>query len=304
MGIGQTVIESSCSADTIENDSAILDFVYEIALSEMKNKNHHSHDSILVPIIFLDSVKQFVITYHNAIALSDSIVDYRNFNDSKLEWGTISLTLDSSFNCITQQNDSTLILNDTLAGYIDSLGLNLIMESENKFALVDTNNRINVYGDFNFFYNISCIQKIELNLLVADIGPCYTWRSGTFRENKLYLNFSDVNYCGSNAYSHKWEYAVTSNCKIEILDISTSTFDILKNVDINIYPNPFDNRIYFKTKEQIKSVNLFGIDGSNFKKNINIASNNIETQNLTTGVYIIEIECNNGKLYREKLIKK
>ena len=303
VGFGQTLIQSTCETDSDEYNSSIEDFAYEIALSEMKNTNHYLHDSILVPKMVLDSIKRFIAAYHNAIDLSDFIVDYRKFNDLKLEWGTIHLTFDNPSNCISQQNNSILIKNDTLKAYIDSLGLDVLIENANQVALLDTNDEINVYADFNFFNNVSCITNVELILAVADQGPCYTSRSGFLRDNKLYLKFMDYNYCGSNAYSYKWEYAITRDCKIEILDVSTSALDILNN-NLDIYPNPFDNKIHFKTERQIETVNLFGIEGSKYRKNINLKSNNIETSDLPKGVYIIEIEFKNKNIYKKKMIKK
>lgn len=304
MGFGQTVIQSTCKHDSTEYSQAIEDFAYEIALSEMKNKNHCLHDSILVPQLFLDSIKQFVAAYHNAIALSDSIVDYRKFNDSRLESGAIFLTFDNLSNCISQQNNSTSIKNDTLAAYVDSLGLNLLIESENQVAVYDPNYKINIYGAFNFFYNVSCITNVELILAVADQGLCYTSRSGAFRGDKLYLNFSDVNYCDSNAYAHRWEYVVTSDCKIEIRNVFTNTTEILNGENPAIYPNPFDERIYIEPNGQTENIRLIGADGQLCRQSLNNNLNYFETNDLPPGIYLIEIKFKNGNTTVKKLIKK
>lgn len=303
-GFGQTVIQSTCATDSSEYYIGIDKFAYEIALREMKNNNHYLHDSILVPKLFLDSIKQFVVAYHNAIDLTDSIIDYRNFNDFKLDFGTIRLTFDKLSNCTSQQNNSNIITNDILKEYIDSLSMEVIFENENQVALLDPNNRINIYGDFSFFNNVSCVIEVTLILGTGEPGPCYTARSGLFRDNKLYLHFNDYKYCGSNSYSHEWTYSITRDCKIEILDVSTGTKNILKENELVIYPNPFDDKIYFESNNKVENVKLLGINGRTYGQGGSEDPKYFSTTDLPSGVYIIEIKFKKGNNLRKILIKK
>ena len=213
---GQTKIQSTCLDGTSIVDPDIIDFSYEIALAEMRGVNHHYHDSILVPQAFVDSIKSYVSAYHNATELSGSIMDYREFRYYNQEFGEILLTFDANSNCFYRQDGELIITNDTLTHYIDSLKLFAQSWSDTEISLSDTSSTINFYGDFNLFYDISGISKVDLILLCPDMLPCYKSRSGNFKDNTLKIILSDVNECDTNYYHHNWIYTVNSDCQIEI----------------------------------------------------------------------------------------
>ncbi len=197
---GQTKIQSTCLDGTSIVDPDIIDFSYEIALAEMRGVNHHYHDSILVPQAFVDSIKSYVSAYHNATELSGSIMDYREFRYYNQEFGEILLTFDANSNCFYRQDGELIITNDTLTHYIDSLKLFAQSWSDTEISLSDTSSTINFYGDFNLFYDISGISKVDLILLCPDMLPCYKSRSGNFKDNTLKIILSDVNECDTNYY--------------------------------------------------------------------------------------------------------
>lgn len=299
---GQTIIQSTCSNDTTIYYQSIADFSYEIALAEMRDENHYYHDSILVPKPFVDSIKNYVSAYHNSITLSDSIIDYRTFYYYNVEFGDILLIFDSTSNCYQNQDNELIIRNDTLEKYIDSLQLYPQNWGDNMISLSDTNTRINIYGDFNFFKNISCIKNVDIVFLAVDILPCYKSRFGDFQGDKLKITLADVNYCDNNDYSLNWVYTVNNDCQIEINSLPTSITRNINDFDINIYPNPLGDILNIDVEGSIKSIKILGLDGKLYLQ-YNIQNEKIlNTSKLRAGLYLIEIETEKEISYR-KIIK-
>lgn len=304
LSYGQSIIQSTCINDTTILNPDVVDFSYEIALFEMRDKNHYYHDSIIVPQQFIDSINNYISVYHNAIGLNDSIIDYRTFDSYNLEFGEIFLTFDAASNCFYKEDNKLIITNDTLAHYIDSLSLYAQSWSDNEISLSDTNSMINIYGDFNLFYNISSVTNIDLRIIVVDNMPCYKSRSGDFNDNGLKIILSDVNYCDSNAYSYNWIYSVNSNCQIEVVSIPTSVLEKLNDLDICIYPNPCDNILHFEPNGQFERIKLIGLDGKTYLQSDILNDKSINLSGVRSGLYLIELKYVNGNVAYSKLIKK
>lgn len=300
---GQSIIQSTCLNDTSILYPDIIDFSYEIALAEMRDENHYYHDSILVPQPFIDSIKNYVSAYHNAIGLSDSIIDYKTFYSYNLEFGEILITFDTSSNYFYRQDNELIITNDTLAHYIDSLKLIAQSWSDTEISLSDTSSVINIYGDFNLFYDISKVSKVDLILAVVDMMPCYKSRSGDFKDNTLKIVLSEVNYCDPNSYSYNWIYNVNNDCQIAINSIPTSIDENTNGVNIFIYPNPFDNILYLDSEESLMSIRFMGLDGKTYLQSYLRNDKILNTSGLRTGLYLIEIKTDKAITYR-KMIKK
>lgn len=298
----QNTIQSTCSIDSLSWQTGIQEFSYEIALKEMKSSSHYLHDSILAPQFFVDSIKSLLVPYHNAIGLSDSIVDYRNFEEERQEIGSIIITFDTPDKYFIQ-NDSLIILNDTLSNCVDSLKMQPLFVNDNQIVLLDTNKRVNIYGNFNFLYNISGITKIELNLIVADLGPCYKLRTGNFTGDSLHLSFSDYNFCDDNSYSNIWKYVISDNCLINIQSIVINSVQLTKDESLKVYPNPFGNQLFFKTQEKIKSIVLIGEDGKIERQITDNSQTIINTKSLQPGLYMLHINYKSGNTEVRKLIK-
>lgn len=299
---GQTIIHSTCLNDTSILYPDVMEFSYEIALSEMRDENHYYHDSIIVPQLFLDSIVNYVSAFHNATYLSDSVLDYRDFYSYNLEFGELIMELDSSINCVDNQNGKLVITNDTLSNYIDSLKLYPQIWNDNILSLTDTNSMINIYGDFNFFKAISCVKDIDIVFLAVDILPCYKSRFGDFQGDKLKITLSDVNYCDNNDYSYNWIYTVNNDCQIEINNFPTS-IDMIINLNIGVYPNPFDDKLCFETGADLVSIRLLGLDGKTYLQSDIRDAEMLHTSGLRKGLYLVEIKTKKGFTYR-KMIKK
>lgn len=301
--IGQHVIQSSCSVGSVNSEKEIEAFAYENALSEMRWSNHHYHDSILVPSSFVDSIRPFVGAYHNAMELSDSVVDYRAFTDYfATNYHEIRLVSDPTSDYFIQQNDSFIIVNDSLASYLDSLRLTVRSCEENVLCLTDTTSTLNMFGNFDFFYNISGIQQVEAVHLTIDV-LINKVRSGEFKDGELEIVLSEVKDCETTICTQDWLYRVNNNCQIEIKDDLTKVDENVDQLDVQIYPNPFTKELYVASKEPIQQIRLIGIDGRTYLDSEDLDNNHLNTTSLEKGLYLLEIKIKDEMYYR-KLMKK
>ncbi|MDD7914000.1 T9SS type A sorting domain-containing protein [Polaribacter ponticola] len=81
--------------------------------------------------------------------------------------------------------------------------------------------------------------------------------------------------------------------------------DLVKNKTIAIYPNPFKNKLYIKSKSnELIKIELFDILGKKIFSNNKFNEYSIELSNLNPGVYFIKVYSKNGNLIKtEKIIK-
>lgn len=113
------IIQSSCQLQDSMYFQEISRFAKEIALFHMKQEGHIYHDSILIPVPFIDSICNYLTTFTNAISLSNSIIDFTDFYFFQSERGYLNISLDSS--CI---NTATNAISDPeFPNKIDSLSL-------------------------------------------------------------------------------------------------------------------------------------------------------------------------------------
>ena len=93
-------------------------------------------------------------------------------------------------------------------------------------------------------------------------------------------------------------------------DVSlTANFDILTSLNdkeatkIQVWPNPFEAEILISGGTDIKQVTLVTLLGETiFKTDYSVS--NIQTSQLSPGVYILKIEDNDGRISSYTLIKK
>ncbi|MDR6920644.1 peptide-N-glycosidase F-related protein [Chryseobacterium sp. 2987] len=85
-----------------------------------------------------------------------------------------------------------------------------------------------------------------------------------------------------------------SNASLNVQDVKT--------VDVSIYPNPTADFVNIKSKTDIASISLFGIDGRKLSENY--GENKIDLTPYTTGVYFLSIVLKDGTTFKHKIIKK
>lgn len=102
--------------------------------------------------------------------------------------------------------------------------------------------------------------------------------------------------------------AMTTNYTITVTGL-TCDYPLLATDDLNsdlsneviIYPNPTDSVLYIKGIEA-ESVRVFSIDGKQMK--VNLIENRVETQELSTGVYLIQIIDSNQNVITKRFMKE
>jgi hypothetical protein len=73
--------------------------------------------------------------------------------------------------------------------------------------------------------------------------------------------------------------------------------------DLNVYPNPVDNILNFKSDWEVNTVKIHSAEGRLINIDLNNQNNQIDVSHLQSGIYFVEFEINN-KSIRKKIIKK
>lgn len=115
----------------------------------------------------------------------------------------------------------------------------------------------------------------------------------TYIENGTYTVHLTVTKCGE------------SNTTEQTITISTLSIQDLDVASLSIYPNPATDRVFLNTEQPIKSIQIIDALGrtikANYTQNSTILS--IDTHNLSTGSYFLEVEINSQK-HQIRFIKK
>ncbi len=88
------------------------------------------------------------------------------------------------------------------------------------------------------------------------------------------------------------------------LDYTLSTIDILNNISINIYPNPFSNNFTIENAPIESEINLYNSTGKLIYHTKLNNSKTVQTSQLRNGLYYMVISKDNRMIYSEKIIKK
>jgi len=84
-------------------------------------------------------------------------------------------------------------------------------------------------------------------------------------------------------------------------DAALSNLDFNLSNDFIVYPNPVSETLYIQTEEKIKKITLYSLDG---RKLIENYSNSIHVKELPSGIFLVTIETENGKINNQRIIKK
>lgn len=74
---------------------------------------------------------------------------------------------------------------------------------------------------------------------------------------------------------------------------------------LQVFPNPFEDKIELKSEVVLNKIELYTIDGSKIltKDNIKGLSNTLSTENLASGLYVLKIENSKGGWAYKKVVK-
>ncbi len=110
--------------------------------------------------------------------------------------------------------------------------------------------------------------------------------------------------CSSTEVS-QWVALATSECDTNVYSylatLSNNDFLIINN-EVKIYPNPTKNIIQIENKSEIEKIKIFNYLGKEVLTQTR-NNNEINVENLSKGIYLIEIYSENQKVYK-KFIKE
>ena len=162
----------------------------------------------------------------------------------------------------------------------------LIMAADSRVIVRNGSNFIIEGADINSANNTSWNGiKVEGN------GYCLILPDTTI-DNGYFYAYSDNSILPNNKSSNIKEGKGILNSSEE-----SNSFDLFR-----IYPNPTGDYINIQTNEKISSVSIYNMSGQKIiytEKNIK----KIDVQNITNGIYFIEIKTND-KILSTKFIKK
>jgi len=156
--------------------------------------------------------------------------------------------------------------------------------AENNYRYDIQNEFTNVTFPYSFIFGQgSCLDQVN--------NPCHAYDNKSRRENELAAFFAS-------------KITTTSICD----PATTSTFDPSLGDQIKVYPNPTYSLLYIKSTHPmvLSSIRLFDTFGNVLysKVHINSDEKTIDTSLLPNGVYILQVEQNNGLRHLVKVIKE
>jgi endoglucanase len=128
-------------------------------------------------------------------------------------------------------------------------------------------------------------------------------RCGGYPDSNPATSYQDT-WCSysTNEVTINWNaptaYALNALDFYQEKSLSTSAKDVEgKSDELNIYPSPSTNVIYFKSINDFnyKSYEIFGLDGKSVLKG-NIESNSVDVSNLSNGLHILKLKSNNNSV--------
>ena len=223
-------------------------------------------------------------------------------------------------------NLSTISSGLILYIYSDSNGVpsgHPILQTGTPLATININNNspgyslLNVGGD-NYVYSINVAAELgtlslqantkywlffvpKLNISYIDVfsQEIFRWQGST-QGTPAFMRIS--NLTGAAAYptwtSYPYNGAAFSIEGSNKLGTNDVVFD---STDIKVYPNPTSNYVQIKSKENIKQISLYDINGK--KINIKPAKDIVYLQGLPNGSYFMVLETETNSITK-KIIKK
>ena len=82
-----------------------------------------------------------------------------------------------------------------------------------------------------------------------------------------------------------------------------ANYEVENKGEITIYPNPVKDILYFKTQQNIESIELYNIVGQKIRQ-FNAPSSSIDLKIEPSGIYIVKFKLLNGKTEIKKVIKQ
>ena len=185
-------------------------------------------------------------------------------------------------NCSTNQLVNLNVYSNTLLVSIDAFS--------NKLKYFDIQNNKNLTQ-----FSISNNELTSLNIANGNNTNLVT--ADFYAENNPNLTCIEVDnvaYSTTNWTNIDAPASFSTNCgALSVDNFSLNT--------LSIYPNPTTSVLNIKMDSNLKSATIYSILG---KKVLETTSNNINTSNLNSGLYLIKIASENGSVATKKFMKE
>ena len=136
-------------------------------------------------------------------------------------------------------------------------------------------------------------------LLWAVAAAAQTTRYSYDNLNRL----TRVTYANGTIVSYN--YDANGNRISEIITGGTGIMQINDFGEVSLYPNPVKKDLYIKTPSENSTVNIYSLQGSLLKSIPAYQSNEqIDVSTLQSGVYLVKISGQDGKVYAGKFVKE
>lgn len=165
---------------------------------------------------------------------------------------------------------------------LNTNGINAFVEIRYQASAVfNNNNPFTTAVVSNFTLNTSTATNLNYVLTGLTPNTLYSYEFGAITNN-------NGNFEGGQ------------NAAFRTSTLSTNDFDA-KNLQFNIYPNPAINVVNIELASELKSVEVYSLQG---QKIISSSSKELNVSDLSSGVYMIRVEDTDGAIATKRLIKK
>lgn len=180
--------------------------------------------------------------------------------------------------------------------------------------LIDNNNPprlldFKTNGNKLLFTGVTNTSQSPLNLYISQYNEDGTIDT-SFNTNGIYIEnsniaeeFSDNIYLLNNGDILVSGGYLNESEKYFVARYSSSTLSINDFEEINnvVFQNPIENELKIYSQKEIKQITLIDFNGSIIRQSY---SNQINTSNISSGIYIIRILFNDNSITSKKVIKK
>lgn len=235
----------------------------------------------------------------NTFSLEQIVVNAFDPNDKRVLQGN-TITTDETgdylnyiirFQNTGSANATFVRIEDNLDAELDWSTIKMVSSSHDYSVNITNGNEVEFYFD-NINLPYEAIDEPGSNGYVAyKIKPITSIQVGDVMSGDASIYF-DYNLP-----------IITNTVTTEVISsLSVAEFN-LDNL-LFIYPNPADKGVFINTKNgvEVNSVRLYTIQGAEFI-NINKGVKFINTENMASGIYVLSIETNKGKVIKKIVIK-
>lgn len=189
-------------------------------------------------------------------------------------------------------NDEVLVRDYNNIEIGDSLGYNCMVGSIDTLYLLHQP-YLKYICDCNYDFRIQGIgtKRYFLTSIGCGIGIHGDWTNMCYSKNGFTIEIDTSANCISTGDS----------------TLYVSTSDIIPTADYQLFPNPTANKINVVFDESVimDNYSLYSMGGKKllFSSSVNSTEFTIDISDLISGLYILNIELNNGEMIREKILK-